>query len=92
MVLLPESNFSKKLKEQAEQLNNNLSTLDEILKLCSNPSIGEDELLKQAGPMIQKLAKDHPHVAKDIQEVLISGEPTQVKAFFDKEIQRRNRS
>ena len=90
MVHLPESKFSKNLKAQTEQLNENLSTLSEIIKLSSDPSLTEAELLKQAAPMIEQLAKDHPNVAKDIKEVLVSGSSTQIKAFFDQEVQKRH--
>lgn len=89
MAELPESNLTKKFKDQASQLEENLLTLNEILQLCSDSSLSEADLLKKAAPLVEKLSKSNPDVAKELKEVLISGDQSKIKAFFDKDIQRR---
>lgn len=89
MAELPESNLTKKFKAQANQLENNLITLNELFQLCCDSSLSEDELLKKATPMVKKLSESNPDVAKELKEVLISGDQSKIKAFFDKDVQRR---
>lgn len=89
MTELPESNLTKNLREQAEDLQNNIQTINELFEICSNSSLSEDELLKKAAPMIEKLGKNNPEVEKELKEVLLSGDSSKIKAFFDQEIQRR---
>lgn len=89
MAELPESNLTKKFKEQAADLEDNLYTLNELFELCCDSSLSEDELLKKASPMVEKLGKKNPEVAKELKEVLLSGDHSKIQAFFDKDIQRR---
>ena len=89
MAELPESNLTKKFKDQASQLEDNLFTLNELFQLCCDSSLSEDALLKKATPMVEKLAKSNPDVAKELKEVLTSGDHSKIKAFFDKDIERR---
>ena len=89
MAELPESNLTKKFKDQAAQLEDNLLALNEILQLCCDSSLSEADLLKKAAPLVEKLSKSNPDVAKELKEVLISGDQSKIKAFFDKDIQRR---
>ncbi|MCP5506288.1 MAG: hypothetical protein H7A38_05335 [Chlamydiales bacterium] len=89
MAELPESNLTKKFKEQAADLQDNLHTLNELFELCCNSSLSEEELIKKAAPMVEKLGKKNPEVAKELKEVLLSGNHSKIKAFFDQDIQRR---
>ncbi|QVL56658.1 MAG: hypothetical protein KFB93_04555 [Simkaniaceae bacterium] len=89
MAELPESNLTKKFMAQASQLEDNLFTLNELFQLCCDPSLSEADLLKKATPMVEKLAKSNPDVAKELKEVLTSGDQGKIKAFFDKDIKRR---
>ena len=89
MAELPESNLTKKFKEQAADLQGNLFMLNELFELCCDSSLSEDELLKKATPMVEKLGKKNPEVAKELKEVLLSKDHGKIKAFFDKDIQRR---
>lgn len=89
MAELPESNLTKKFKKQAEDLHDNLHTLNELFKLCCDSSLSESELLKKASPMVEKLGKRNPEVAKELKEVLLSKDHKKIKAFFDKDIKRR---
>ncbi|MCB1115776.1 MAG: hypothetical protein KDK71_04830 [Chlamydiia bacterium] len=84
-----ESNLEKKLREQHESITNDLSLVQEIVDLCSNSSLSEDELLKKAMPIIEKIGNKHPEVEKELKEVLLSGDHTKLKAYFDKDVQRR---
>lgn len=89
MANLPDSKLTKKLQSLATELNDNLSALYEILKICSDASLSEDELLKKAAPMIAQLAKSNPEAGKDLKEVLMSGDQKKIKAFFNQDIERR---
>ena len=89
MAELPESNLTKKFKNQASELESNILSLNEILQLCSDSSLTEDQLLQKASPIIEKLSKSNPSVGKELKEVLTSGDHSKIKAFFDKDIQRR---
>ncbi|MCB1072494.1 MAG: hypothetical protein H7A41_03740 [Chlamydiales bacterium] len=89
MAHLPETNLTKKFQAQAAQLEDNLFTLNELFQLCCDSSLSEDQLLKKASPLVEKLAKSNPEVAKELKEVLTSGDHSKIKAFFDKDIERR---
>ncbi len=89
MTDLPESNLTKKFKEKAGELEDNLSTVNELFQLCCDSSLSESELLQKATPLVEKLSKSNPEVAKELKEVLTSGDHSKIKAFFDKDIQRR---
>ncbi|MDJ0651625.1 MAG: hypothetical protein QNJ27_01235 [Simkaniaceae bacterium] len=89
MAKLPESNLTKKFQDQVAQLEDNLFTLNELFQMCCSSSLSEEELLKKASPLVEKLAKNNPEIAKELKEVLTSGNHGKIKAFFDKDIQRR---
>ena len=89
MANLPESNLTKKLQDQAEQLGDNLLTINEIIQMCSDSSLSEDELLQKALPLVEKLGKNNPNVSQELEEVLTSGDHGKIKAFFDKDLERR---
>ncbi len=89
MADLPESNLTKKFKAQANELEDNLFTLNKLFELCCDSSLSEEELLQKATPLVEELAKSNPDVAKDLKEVLTSGNQSKIKAFFKKDIERR---
>ena len=89
MVELPESNLTKQFKKQATQLEDNLFTINKLVELCCDRSLSEGDLLKQAIPIVEKLAKSHPNVGKDLQQILTCGDYSKIKDFFDQDIQRR---
>jgi len=81
MADLPESNLTKKFKDQANELEANLFTLNKLFELCCDSSLSEEDLLQKATPLVEELAKS--------KEVLISGDQGKIKAFFMKDIERR---
>ncbi|MEM8728223.1 MAG: hypothetical protein AAGE99_05970 [Chlamydiota bacterium] len=89
MANLPESKLTKKFQSQAARLKDNLSTLNDLFQLCCDSSLSEKELLKKASPLVEKLAANNPDVAKELKEVLVSGDQEKIKAFFDQDIKRR---
>lgn len=81
----PEEDLSFHINNQERELHGNLFILNALFQICSDESLSEKALLKQALPLVDKLAKSNAVVAKEIKEVLSTGNRQQIKAYFEQE-------
>ena len=85
MSHIPEDDLAHELQKQERELHSNLLIINEIFDLCCDESLSKKELLKKTKPCIDKLSKTNPLVAKEIWEVLESGDREQIFAYFEEE-------
>ena len=81
----PKESLSGHLKQQEGKVQGNLFMLNQLFQLCSDKSLSEKDLQKQAVPIVEKLSKTHPIVATEIQEVLATGDIKKIEMYFEQE-------
>ncbi|MCB1084759.1 MAG: hypothetical protein KDK60_01505 [Chlamydiia bacterium] len=85
MSHIPEKDLSHHLHNQEEEVHNNLFIINKLYKLCNNNSLSEVELVEKARPLIESLGKTNPIVAKELYEVLKSGDLEKINGYFKAE-------
>ena len=81
----PEEDLARHLKQQEGEIHGNLFMLNQLFQLCSDASLSEKDLLKQAFPILEKLSETNPLVATEIKEVLAIGDMKKIEAYFEQE-------
>ncbi|QVL55123.1 MAG: hypothetical protein KFB95_07340 [Simkaniaceae bacterium] len=81
----PEEDLARHLKQQEGEIHGNLFMLNQLFQLCADASLSEKDLLKQAVPIVEKLSKTNPMVAKEIKEVLATGDLKKIETYFEQE-------
>ena len=81
----PEEDLARHLKQQEGEIHGNLFMLNQLFQLCADTSVSEKDLLKQAIPIVEKLSETNPMVAKEIKEILATGDMKKIEAYFEQE-------
>lgn len=83
--LNPEEDLSYQLRKQEQEIHGNLFMLNQLFNLCCSAALTVDEIRQKAEPILIKLQKSNPIVAKEIREILGCGDQTKVQAYFEQE-------
>lgn len=81
----PEEDLSRHLNQHEHELHGNLFMMNQLFQLYSDSSKEEKSRLKEAMPIVDKLAESNPIVAKEIKEVLATGDIKKIEAYFQEE-------
>ncbi|MCB1110362.1 MAG: hypothetical protein KDK64_05225 [Chlamydiia bacterium] len=81
----PENDLARHLKNQEQNIHGNLFMLNQLFQIYCDDSLDEKKRLKQAIPLVDKLAESNPIVAKEIKDVLATGDPKKIEAYFKEE-------
>ena len=81
----PEEDLSHQFQQQEYALHGNLFMLNQLFKICSHTSLSVDDVMKQASHILQEFSKTNPAVAKELHEVLETGDKSKINEYFTKE-------
>lgn len=82
---MPEEDLSHELRKQEQEIHGNLFMLNELFNLCCDATLRIEQIREKSEPIITKLEKSNPIVAKEIREVLAAGDQAKAQAYFEQE-------
>lgn len=82
---IPEEDLSHELRKQEQEIHGNLFILNELFNLCCDATLSIEQIREKSEPIIAKLEKSNPIVAKEIREVLAAGDQVKAQTYFEHE-------
>jgi len=82
----PEEDLSHQLRKQEQEIHSNLFLINKLFTLCCDAALTAEAMREKAEPLLEKLQKSNPIVAKEIREIIGSGDQMKVQAYFEEEM------